>query len=550
MSIASRKNRRQSTLVVEDASLVRQIARSCLNGWRSTVTESHTAIVDKSAPLLQWSKTYLPHYFTKSPSLLHEWLAEKVHDARTNRGRYIDCVGPRGGAKSTVGNTANILRCACEQSEPYIWIICETQPLAAKQLNKVKQELEKNELLARDYPEACGKGDEWSSLRIRLRNGVVIEGVGKGQAIRGSGERADRPTLIVCDDLQDDKVIPSPDQRQKDWDWFTGSVLNAGDYRTNFINLANALHREAIGMRLLTSPGWEPAVFSAIVEYPANMDLWAEWEAIYCNVDNANAVVEARAFYDANRAAMDEGAKLLWSDWEDLYSLMRMRVKSRSAFEREKQSRPVNPDECEWPEDYFDDRIWFDEWPQHYLVKAVSLDPSKGREAKTGDYSAFTKLMVTQSASGEFVLYVECDQERRPTPKMVADGVDICIKFGPDVFTVEGNAWQDLLGPEFERTFNARGIWDAGVSITDNTVPKIVRIRRLGKYLETGRMKFKRNSPGTMLAISQMKDFPVGDHDDGPDSIEMAVRKAGEFYSQQVSHSQRTNNVLTGTGFQ
>lgn len=550
MSIASRKNRRQSTLVVEDASLVRQIARSCLNGWRSTVTESHTAIVDKSAPLLQWSKTYLPHYFTKSPSLLHEWLAEKVHDARTNRGRYIDCVGPRGGAKSTVGNTANILRCACEQSEPYIWIICETQPLAAKQLNKVKQELEKNELLARDYPEACGKGDEWSSLRIRLRNGVVIEGVGKGQAIRGSGERADRPTLIVCDDLQDDKVIPSPDQRQKDWDWFTGSVLNAGDYRTNFINLANALHREAIGMRLLTSPGWEPAVFSAIVEYPANMDLWAEWEAIYCNVDNANAVVEARTFYDANRAAMDEGAKLLWSDWEDLYSLMRMRVKSRSAFEREKQSRPVNPDECEWPEDYFDDRIWFDEWPQHWLVKTVALDPSKGRDARVGDYSAYVKLMVAAGSDGVPILYVDCDLARRPTPQMVSDGVSIIQSFKPDAFAVEGNAWQDLLGGEFEREFIARGMFDAAPYSMENKVNKDVRIRRLGQYLSQRRLKFKRGSAGALLTISQMKDFPVGDHDDGPDALEMALRLASEFYTAQMNQSRQPDNILTALGFQ
>lgn len=517
----------------DDAPLMRQVARAFRNAWVQHQPEGQQryAVVDKSAPLLTWSKTYLPHYFTKPPSAMHEWLAGKVHSARSNRGRSISCVGPRGGAKSTVGNLANIIRCAVEGTENYIWIISETQTLAAKQLHSIKQEIERNEQLIRDYPEATGIGPEWSMNRIRLKNGtVVIEAIGKGQAIRGSRNRADRPTLIVCDDLQDDKVILSPDQRTKDWEWFTNSVLNAGDPNTNFVNLANALHREAIGMRLLTTPGWESAVFSAIVEWPTNMALWEQWGEIFCNVDNPNAVEAAREFYEANLDAMNEGAKLLWESREDLYYLMVLRAKNgRSAFEREKQSRPINPENCEWPETYFCDNdqssVWFDAWPDRWQIKTMALDPSKGRDSRRGDYSAYVKLLFGVDG----ILYVDANLARRDTAVMVSDGCDLVQEFQPDAFGVESNAYQDLLGGEFGREFAARGMINAMPNQIENTVSKVMRIRRLSPYLAQRQIKFKRNSPGVLLLLSQMKDFPNGDHDDGPDALEMTIRLAAEM---------------------
>jgi hypothetical protein len=56
-----------------------------------------------------------------------------------------------------------------------------------------------------------------------------------------------------------------------------------------------------------------------------------------------------------------------------------------------------------------------------------------------------------------------------------------------------------------------------------------VRIRRLGPYLSSRRLRFKSDSPSTRLLVEQLKEFPAGDHDDGPDALEMAIRLAGEL---------------------
>ena len=68
----------------------------------------------------------------------------------------------------------------------------------------------------------------------------------------------------------------------------------------------------------------------------------------------------------------------------------------------------------------------------------------------------------------------------------------------------------------------------------DNHVNKLVRIRRLGPYLASRRLRFKAHSPSTRLLVEQLRTFPVGDHDDGPDAAEMAVRLAAELLESRA----------------
>ena len=56
-----------------------------------------------------------------------------------------------------------------------------------------------------------------------------------------------------------------------------------------------------------------------------------------------------------------------------------------------------------------------------------------------------------------------------------------------------------------------------------NTVNKQVRIRRLGPYLARQEIRF-RSTKGTRLLVDQLREFPEGQHDDGPDALEMALR--------------------------
>jgi predicted phage terminase large subunit-like protein len=438
----------------------------------------------------------------------------------------LNVLGPRGGAKSTIGTLAFVLRAAVEGCEPYIWIVSDTRHQACAHLENVKAELLDNPRLAADYAGAAGRGPTWRAGAIALRNGVTIEAFGTGQRVRGRRRRADRPTLIVCDDLQNDGHMQSALQREHSRTWFHGTLMKAGTPRTNVINLATALHREALAMELCQTPGWVSRVFKAIQRWPANASLWQQWEAVYTDVQSRQARQAARLFYDEHRAEMDAGAAVLWPEEEDLYTLMCMRAEGgHTAFEREKQNSPINPEMCEWPESYFDEAIWFDQWPRELAVKTLALDPSKGSDARRGDYSAFVKLGVDRQG----ILYLEADLARRSTPQIIADGAEHYRQFRPDAFGVEANQFQELLGAEFETEFQRQGILGARPWLLDNRVNKLVRIRRLGPYLAARRIRVKSESPSTRLLVEQLRQFPVGDHDDGPDAAEMAIRLAAEL---------------------
>jgi predicted phage terminase large subunit-like protein len=476
--------------------------------------------------LLGWGRQFLPAYFRFPPSKMHAWLAVELERLERERGGRLNILAPRGGAKSTLATFCYALRAAVEGREPYIWIVSATREQARTHLRHLRAELEANPQLARAYPRATGRGPSWRAGSVQLSSGIAIEAFGMGQQLRGRRLRQHRPSLILCDDVENDIHVASPAQRAACREWFHGVVLKAGDERTNVVNLATALHRDALSMHLHRSAGWTSATFCAIQRWPDNMELWRQWEEVHCNPDDPRAAQTAREFYAARREAMDAGADLLWPEKEGLYALMQMRAdEGRTTFEREKQNSPIDPERCEWPGEYFDHHIWFSDWPKNLAVRVVALDPSKGADARHGDYSAYVLLGVDPHG----ILYVEADLARRPTPDMVEQGVVLCRRFVPERLVIETNQYQELLAAEFPAAFRRLRRRSVPVHKLENHVNKLVRIRRLGSLLSQRRLRFLVRSPSTHLLVEQLRDFPLGDHDDGPDALEMAIRVAGEL---------------------
>lgn len=509
-----------------------ELLADLLQTFRDRLAAEHAlarrrAVAGGAGPrLLAWARECLPHYFTKPASAMHRWLAGRLDLLRRQRSVKLNVLAPRGSAKSTVAALAFPLLAALEGWEPYIWIVSDTRRQAYAHLENIKLELLENPRLAERYPQAAGRGPLWRADYVVLRNGASLEAFGTGQRIRGRRRKAHRPTLIICDDLENEQQVLSAQQREQSRQWFHGTLMKAGTPQTNVVHLATALHRDALALRLHQTPGWVSRIFRAVQRWPDNMPLWAQWEAIYTDVNNPNYRRDARAFYEARCRQMHAGARLLWPEQEDLYTLMCMRAESGGrAFEREKQNSPLDPELCEWPEEYFGPDIWFSHWPGSLRVKVLALDPSKGADARRGDYSAYVMLGVDRQG----VLYLEAHLARRNTLALVAEGVELYRQFAPDLFAVEANQFQELLGEMFQAEFRRQGLLGVRPVLVENHTNKQVRIRRLGPYLASGRMRFKSNSPGTRLLVDQMRTFPLGDHDDGPDAAEMALRLAAEL---------------------
>ena len=190
----------------------------------------------------------------------------------------------------------------------------------------------------------------------------------------------------------------------------------------------------------------------------------------------------------------------------------------------------------EWPPEYFGSSIWFDEYPKNIVARGLALDPSKGKNAKTSDYSAYVGLSIDQSGMG----WIEADLQRRPVRQIVEDGFELTRQTPYQVVGVESEQFQELLLDEFARVAKERGRMLPLCGIRTQGVAKEVRIRRLGPYLSRGEFRF-RDTPGTRLLVEQLQAFPNGEHDDGPDGLDMAVRLVrslleGHFEDQGIDY--------------
>jgi hypothetical protein len=56
-------------------------------------------------------------------------------------------------------------------------------------------------------------------------------------------------------------------------------------------------------------------------------------------------------------------------------------------------------------------------------------------------------------------------------------------------------------------------------------------------------LRFTSRSPETALLVDQMKDFPVGEHDDGPDALEMAIRLSIELWNGRIEQERLTRRM-------
>lgn len=315
---------------------------------------------------------------------------------------------------------------------------------------------------------------------------------GVGGPITGKGAHL----LIIDDPIKNDAEARSPHCREKQWEWWqsvASTRLRPGGLT---VVIQTRWHRDDLTGKILAQAAeagrnWKQIKLTAIAEEgdplgrAIGQPLWPE---VY-TLEKLDAIRATRTNYY----------------WRALY-----------------QQAPVTDGGTEWPDRCFGPDIWFDEWPRDWRCRVVALDPSKGTDAKFGDDSAFVMLMVGTDDH----VYVDADLAIRNTQTIVDVAVEIQQRFRPDWFSVEINQFQELLADQILAAANERRIEMPLMGIQNN-VNKLVRIRRLTPLLMRGQVRFKGDSPGARRLVEQLRDFPHGDHDDGPDALEMAIRTAG-----------------------
>lgn len=328
--------------------------------------------------------TYFPQTFHLAWSPDHLKVIAKIEQAVIHGGLFALAM-PRGSGKTTLAECACLWAILFGYRE-FIALIGASEAHAEEMLDSIKMELEGNELLLEDFPEAafpiqalegianrCAgqlhEGERthivWTAKEIVLptikgsaASGAIIKVAGITGRIRGMkfkrpDGRPARPSLVVLDDPQTDESARSPSQCAERERILAGAVLGlAGPGRKiSGIMPCTVIRPDDMADRMLNRdlhPQWQGDRTKMVYAFPSNEKLWQEYASIRSeSLRNERGLDDATAFYEARRTEMDAGAVIAWperfnpDERSAIQHAMNLKLQNEEAFWAEYQNEPV-----------------------------------------------------------------------------------------------------------------------------------------------------------------------------------------------------------------
>lgn len=500
-------------------SLRRQIEADC-DAFSVDAEASHQRRTKAQDDFAFFRSTYFPHYThqkngkSTGNSQLHTYFdAVLPHAVDAPTGVKIATAAPRGEAKTTFVSLFFALWCVVTGRKRYILLIADALEQAASFLEAIKVELEANPRIHTDFPAHTGPGRVWNVGTIVTAANVKIQAFGAGKRMRGLRHGPTRPDLALLDDLENDENVRKPEQRDKLENWLLRTVLSLGpaDDSMDVVYVGTVLHYDSVLARTLKKSTWQTKTFRAILHMPSRMDLWDTWESLLA----AEGPSAAKEYYDAHVKAMNADASVSWPSFRPLYSLMLKRAEDRAAFDAEQQNDPLSTDGAPFAACI---EYWH-ELPADLLCFG-SCDPSLGKAGAGRDPSALLVGGLQRSTLKLFVL--EAQICKRHPDRIITDMIALQQQYKCLLWAVETVQFQAFFADVLVREAAAQGVL-MPVRPVINSTDKHLRIESLQPYCVQKRILLH---PSQRTLIDHMRHFPMADHDDGPDALEMLWRIA------------------------
>ncbi len=329
-------------------------------------------------------ETYFPEQFKLGWSDDHLRVIAKIEQAVLTGGLFAMAM-PRGSGKTTLAECA-ALWAVLYGHRGFVVLIGSDQASAIAMLDSLKTELETNELLFADFkraiqpivdldgiPHRAGgqvfEGQRthigWTAEEIILptmkgsaSSGAIIRVAGITGRIRGmkfkkTDGRSVRPDLVVLDDPQTDESARSVSQSEARVAVLSGAILGlAGPgKKISGIMPCTVIRPGDMADRILDTqkhPEWNGERTKLVYSWPTNSRLWEEYARIRAdNLRRDGTIADATAYYVANQAAMDDGARVAWAarfnpdEASAVQNAMNLRLQDEAAFFAEYQNDPM-----------------------------------------------------------------------------------------------------------------------------------------------------------------------------------------------------------------
>lgn len=516
-----------------------QYSDMLLEGIREVFTEKEIAILEQyNVPLygpngirkelgrrsIKWFiKLYFPDEFTLSFAPIHLEMISDIQEIMERQllgrsGVKLVKAIPRGHAKSTFYARVMPLHGLLYDWSKLTVLLGNNDDAAKRLVVNIRRELETNELIKEDFPTI--KGKQWGNERLESETGsaIVSFGIGSG-SIRGVSNPT-RPTLIIGDDIDDDRSVRSAVELAANKDWFDKSVLYLGDnvtFTTSFVIIGTVIRNTSLLKYIIDSPDFEATIERSVKSFAVNVQLWEQWEEQILTLARENIAPkepEQDTFYQENKEKMLEGTVMLWDRPDAYYRAMISKLRNEKAFWSELQNNPKDSDGSLGAIRYVS--LPVDESEYELLA---ALDPTiKG--GKTNDLAAYVEVLFHRRTKTIIVSYIDAKQ------RSYSDTIDTIVhrikirgrKY--DGFWIETNGAGDIIMDLMRQRF-----WKENIFLIPNEIysriPKAERISVLSEYTNRGQLVFADNLPEAFH--HEVSLWPVSQHDDVLDAISQII---------------------------
>ena len=329
-------------------------------------------------------ETYLSDWFHLAWSDVHLSALKRLETAVLDGGQFCFAM-PRGSGKTTLCIAA-ALWAVLYGHRQFVVMIGATESAGDELAASWKAEVEGNDLLLEDFPEACvpvralgginhraaaqtynggertyldwgGKVAKLATIKGAKCSGAILRTAGITGRIRGmsitSGRKKLRPDLVLVDDPQTDESAVSATQVAERERVLTGAVLGLAGPRRKIAAVmpCTVIAPGDLADRMLDrdrNPQWHGERSAMVISFPTDETLWEEYYRVRAEDMRAGGDGSAGTrFYDEHREAMDAGSKVYWPERYDpdelsaIQNAMNLKQDRPKVFWAEYQNLPL-----------------------------------------------------------------------------------------------------------------------------------------------------------------------------------------------------------------
>lgn len=319
-----------------------------------------------------------------------------------------------------------------------------------------------------------------------------------GGGFRGTRVGPNRPDLIICDDIEKDETVDSPEGRRKLEHWLRRVVMPALAPDGQLLVVGSLLHYDSLLANLADRkrfPRWDYRVYRALEAAP-----------------------------DAS------GEYFLQPLWPARWPIAKLNEERERvgtlAFEQEYQANPIDDSI----------RVFRPEWLRRYdphelcaerLVTLMAVDPATG--VSGGDYF---EVWIGSVDTPTGVIYTrQITLDRIGIVQQVKRIVAEFERFGPARIGIETTAYQVAL-KEVLDDYGRRNHLYLPIVPIQTIANKRARIEATAPFYENGTIRFPAQLDAEVE--SQFLQFPKARHDDAPDVCAMGIELARTLRATKI----------------